>query len=67
VKLEIKKNTYMLTFSDNGIGIKQEQIESKFSFGLISITERIHMWDGSIKIKGDHGKGTICEIIIPFQ
>jgi PAS domain S-box-containing protein len=67
LKLEIKKNNYVLTFSDNGVGIKQEQIESKFSFGLISITERIHVWDGSIKIKGDKGKGTTCEVIIPFQ
>jgi len=66
IQLKRQKNAYMLTFSDNGTGIKKEQIESKLSFGLISITERVKIWDGSVKISGKENKGTMINVIIPF-
>ncbi len=66
VQLVMKGNNYILTFSDNGVGIQKEQIESKFSFGLISITERVKMWDGDIKITGKKNKGTTFKVIVPL-
>jgi len=66
IQLKKQKNAYMLKFTDNGTGIKKDQIESKLSFGLISITERINMWNGSVKISGQKNKGTKIDIIIPF-
>ncbi len=66
VLLEKQKAAYVLNVSDNGVGIKQEQIESKYSFGLISLTERVNTWNGSVKIMGKENKGTNIRVIIPY-
>lgn len=66
IELKAKKKNYLLSFKDNGIGIKTEHIHSNLSFGLISITERINMWNGSLKISGKENKGTTFEVSIPF-
>ena len=66
IHLEMKKNNYILTVNDNGVGITQDQIDNSFSFGLISIIERINVWNGSVKFTGKKNIGTTVQIIIPF-
>ncbi|MCB2206790.1 MAG: PAS domain S-box protein [Bacteroidetes bacterium] len=66
ISLEKRKSSFKLTVNDNGKGIKQEQIESKYAFGLISITERVNMWNGHVKFSGKKNKGTTIEVIIPY-
>ena len=66
IHLELKKNNYILTVTDNGVGITQDQIDNSFSFGLISIIERINVWNGSVKFTGKINIGTTVRITIPF-
>ena len=66
IHLEMKKNNYLLTVHDNGVGITQDQIDNSFSFGLISIIERINVWNGSVKFTGKKNIGTTVRITIPF-
>ena len=66
IKLEMKKQSCIFTVIDNGVGITQEQIKGKSSFGLISIHERVKVWDGSVNISGIHNKGTTVNVTIPY-
>lgn len=66
IQIEKHNEVYLLKFRDNGIGIRQEQIKSKFSYGLISISERVHTWNGSILFSGEGNKGTTIEVKIPY-
>lgn len=64
VKLEMKKNNCIFTVIDDGIGITQNQIDGKSSFGLISINERVSAWNGKVTISGKPGKGTTVSATI---
>jgi len=66
ILLEKQKDVYNLEFSDNGIGIKKEKITSRFSFGLISITERAHTWNGNVEFISKKKKGTKVTVQIPY-
>jgi PAS domain S-box-containing protein len=66
IKLEMRNNKCIFTVIDNGIGITQKQIDGKSSFGLISIHERVNVWDGKVSITGKHKKGTTVSVTIPL-
>jgi len=54
-----KKNDILeLIVKDNGIGIKEEEIQSSNSLGLIGMRERAYYWHGNVKINGVQNKGT---------
>lgn len=65
IRLEMTKKNYVLSVSDNGIGITQDQIESHLSFGLITIIERVNMWNGKVKFSGNE-HGTTMQVKIPY-
>jgi len=50
--------------SDNGIGIKENEILDPKSFGIIGMRERVHYLGGSLSIK-DNGNGTTVAVSIP--
>ena len=58
-----KNNT--LTISDNGIGITEEQLRSKNSYGIISMKERTTALGGIFTITGQARKGTTISLTIP--
>lgn len=66
ILLEKHKDKYEMQFTDNGIGIEKEKVKSKFSFGLISITERVHTWSGNIEFISTKNKGTKVIVQIPY-
>jgi len=55
------------TVSDNGIGISENQIKSKKSFGLIGMKERSASLGGTFKVCRGHENGTIIMISFPLN
>jgi len=52
--------------SDNGRGIKPEEIANPASLGLVGMRERVVHFGGSLEIDGAPGRGTRLKIEIPF-
>jgi two-component system sensor histidine kinase UhpB len=60
------KNIY-LRISDDGIGISEDEIKSKKSFGIISMRERADSLGGAFEINRDENCGTIVKLIFPLN
>jgi signal transduction histidine kinase len=56
-----------LRISDNGIGITEEQRNSRHSFGLISMKERAASLEGTFEISSEKGEGTSIRIFLPVK
>jgi len=67
VSLKEKDGNLDLIVRDNGKGITKEQISDPKSFGLIGIRERVHPWEGEVKISGKSSKGTMVRVRIPIR
>ncbi len=65
VRLKDDHGILTLTVSDNGKGISESDIENPTSYGLKGIQERVYPWNGTVKITGSPGKGTVLIAIIP--
>lgn len=52
---------------DDGRGITKKEIAGPMSIGLTGMRERVYALEGSLEIKGVHGKGTTVSIIIPLK
>lgn len=65
VFLKRDKEQCTLRIKDNGIGIKDEDIARKDSFGLMGMRERTSLMNGKLKIVGKAGEGTTVTIEIP--
>ncbi|RLD74266.1 MAG: hypothetical protein DRI87_01575 [Bacteroidetes bacterium] len=66
IQLKMTKKNYVLTVSDNGIGITDSEINNHLSFGLITIVERVNMWNGIVKFSGSKKNGTTASVKIPY-
>ncbi|MDO9257519.1 MAG: PAS domain S-box protein [Bacteroidales bacterium] len=67
IKLSIKEDSIGLRISDNGIGITEEQRNSRHAFGLISMKERAASLGGTFDISSENGNGTIIRLLIPVK
>lgn len=67
VNLKVDSSNIELAITDNGKGISQEQTSSPYSFGLVSMRERVLPWDGRVEISGEENKGTTVKVTVPFQ
>lgn len=56
-----------LRISDNGIGIIDQDIHSKKSFGIISMKERAASSGGTFEIFRDPGGGTVTDLHLPLN
>jgi two-component system, NarL family, sensor histidine kinase UhpB len=68
VKIEITRPGEIACFrvNDNGIGISEEQIKAKTSFGLISMRERAASLNGTFNIYRNIKGGSVLELIFPI-
>ena len=64
VRMSREKETLTYVIADNGVGIKEKDIESPESLGLIGIKERVHPWDGQVNFESSPGKGTMLIITL---
>jgi len=56
-----------LRISDNGIGITDDEIKSKKSFGIINMKERAASMGGSFEICHGNNSGTIISFSLPLK
>jgi len=67
VEISYSNNNGIIHFriSDNGIGIKEDGLNSKKSFGIIGIKERAISLSGSCTISSPNGEGTVIHLTFP--
>ena len=58
---------FLLSISDNGRGITEEQKSGKRSIGLIGMRERAKLAGGVFEIEGICDKGTLITVRVPLQ
>lgn len=59
-------NNIDFSISDNGIGIPEEKLASKNSFGIISMRERADSLGGTLNIYRADNRFTVINLIFPF-
>jgi len=69
VDIGLAKDGDYLNFriSDNGIGISDDEIKSKKSFGIISMKERAASLGGTLDIYRENESGTVIMLILPLD
>ena len=69
VEIKLLKDAEKITFSisDNGIGIIESEINSRNSFGILSMKERAASLDGTFKIYRNKKQETIVKLIFPLN
>jgi PAS domain S-box-containing protein len=69
VNIGLSKNgdNINLRISDNGIGISEDEIKSKKSFGIISMRERAASLGGTFEVNRDKNGGTVVKLIFPLN
>ena len=65
VTLEISGSTIILTITDNGVGISEEDITKSGSFGILGMKERAESAGGSFTISPAKPKGTKILVSVP--
>ena len=56
----------VLTVSDNGRGINEDEISGPQSLGLLGMSERAHLIGGTVSIAGIGGHGTAVRVRVPM-
>ena len=64
VEISDQNEMVVLFVKDNGIGIKKENIENRFSLGILGMRERAQLFGGNIALHGNKDKGTEITITI---
>jgi len=65
VSLREVEDDLELVVTDNGRGIREEDLHKPKSFGLLGIRERVDFRGGEVKITGKKGKGTTVTVRMP--
>jgi signal transduction histidine kinase len=65
VRIDSRKDTYILEVEDNGCGIKETDITKLKSLGLLGMKERSQVFGGNLEITGIEGKGTKVLLTFP--
>jgi PAS domain S-box-containing protein len=66
VKLTLTNGLLSLIVADDGIGIKQEQLDSPKSFGIIGMRERAKYINSRFTINSEIDKGTKITVTVPI-
>lgn len=69
VALLMKKDedNLAMRITDNGRGIREEEISDVKATGVAGMRARVYPWDGTFEIKGIRGKGTTINVTVPLK
>jgi signal transduction histidine kinase len=67
IKLYLYRNNIILEIIDDGVGIKSNQINHKYSLGLVGMRERVNQFNGSFELNSEENNGTSLTVTIPNQ
>ncbi|MGA9115552.1 MAG: HAMP domain-containing protein [Bacteroidota bacterium] len=67
VRLEDTGEEVELAVMDDGVGVREDQVNNQRSFGLIGIRERASYWGGTVIIEGRPNAGTRVIVRIPHR
>ena len=67
VSLKEGDGRVLLQIKDNGRGVKEEEITSSKSIGIVGMRERARLCGGQMRIKGIPGKGTSVKVNNPLK
>ncbi|MET3108451.1 PAS domain S-box-containing protein [Oxalobacteraceae bacterium GrIS 1.18] len=69
VRIEMNRSGHQLNFKiiDNGLGISEQDLKKRHSFGLVGMRERVRGLQGELTITGDGAHGTCIEVAIPIS
>ncbi|MCX7880000.1 MAG: PAS domain S-box protein [Ignavibacteria bacterium] len=67
INLDVDSNNLILTVSDNGKGIKPEDISTNRSLGIVGMKERANAVNGKLQIQGISNVGTTVTLTIPIN
>jgi PAS domain S-box-containing protein len=65
IKMKAEAGEFVLTISDDGKGITEDEKSRSESLGLLGMQERAHLIGGKINIAGVEGKGTVVSVRVP--
>jgi signal transduction histidine kinase len=63
--LDSNPSALTLVVTDNGRGIRDEEIESRRSLGFLGLRERVLAFGGTIEATGEEAKGTCIAVTVP--
>jgi PAS domain S-box-containing protein len=66
VTMKQEAGALVLTISDNGKGITEDEKSGQPSLGLLGMRERVHLVRGKIDITGIEGQGTVITVRVPI-
>jgi PAS domain S-box-containing protein len=67
IALSKTNESIILMVSDNGIGISDEKLKSKKSFGIISMKERARSLGGTLNLYRDSNNFTVIKLVVPIN
>lgn len=67
VILSKNKTDLQMVIADDGIGISEENLKSRSSLGLLSMSERAYLFGGTLTITGSKASGTKITLKIPLE
>jgi signal transduction histidine kinase len=67
VQMKEEDGEFILTISDNGRGITDDEKSGQRTLGLLGMRERAHLIGGRIDITGSDRKGTVVTVRIPIS
>ncbi|HWR31965.1 MAG TPA: PAS domain-containing sensor histidine kinase, partial [Chitinophagaceae bacterium] len=65
--LKLTDDSVVLAIEDDGIGFEPEAVQSKKTFGILGMKERVLALNGTFELVSSQGKGTKIVISLPYK